>query len=145
MDTTTAEKDAAQDKKMAIVKEESEDEDVGDLDMDAFLREGGFEQDVKQRKKEEEAAARNEKLEDLEEKEYVGDIIADDKLTGWLSMVKTQLDNKKEGFSVQNLVSVDKLASGLVSGVGSIAKLGMQGVKILGQKHYFAIKKGMIY
>lgn len=145
MDTTTAEKDAAQDKKMAIVKEESEDEDVGDLDMDAFLREGGFEQDVKQRKKEEEAAARNEKLEDPEEKEYVGDIIADDKLTGWLSMVKTQLDNKKEGFSVQNLVSVDKLASGLVSGVGSIAKLGMQGVKILGQKHYFAIKKGMIY
>lgn len=145
MDTTAAEKDAAQDKKMAIVKEESEDEDVGDLDMDAFLREGGFEQDVKQRKKEEEAAARNEKLEDPEEKEYVGDIIADDKLTGWLSMVKTQLDNKKEGFSVQNLVSVDKLASGLVSGVGSIAKLGMQGVKILGQKHYFAIKKGMIY
>lgn len=130
---------------MAIVKEESEDEDVGDLDMDAFLREGGFEQDVKQRKKEEEAAARNEKLEDPEEKEYVGDIIADDKLTGWLSMVKTKLDNKKEGFSVQNLVSVDKLASGLVSGVGSIAKLGMQGVKILGQKHYFAIKKGMIY
>lgn len=145
MDTTAAEKDAAQDKKMAIVKEESEDEDVGDLDMDAFLREGGFEQDVKQRKKEEEAAARNEKLEDPVEKEYVGDIIADDKLTGWLSMVKTQLDNKKEGFSVQNLVSVDKLASGLVSGVGSIAKLGMQGVKILGQKHYFAIKKGMIY
>jgi len=74
---------------MAIVKEESEDEDVGDLDMDAFLREGGFEQDVKQRKKEEEAAARNEKLEDPVEKEYVGDIIADDKLTGWLSMVKT--------------------------------------------------------
>jgi hypothetical protein len=40
-------------------------------------------------------------------------------------MTKSKLDNKKEGFSVQNLVSVDKLASGLVSGVGSIAKLGM--------------------
>jgi|LauGreDrversion4_2_1035121.scaffolds.fasta_scaffold72339_4 hypothetical protein len=60
-------------------------------------------------------------------------------------MTKSKLDNKKEGFSVQNLVSVDKLASGLVSGVGSIAKLGMQGVKILGQKNYFAIKKGVIY
>jgi hypothetical protein len=41
---------------MAVVKEESEDdEDIGEMDMDAFLREGGFEEDKRKRKKEEEA------------------------------------------------------------------------------------------
>ena len=58
---------------MATVKEESEDDDVGDLDMDAFLREGGFEEDKKKRKKEEEALAKNEKLEESADAEEVGD------------------------------------------------------------------------
>jgi hypothetical protein len=130
MDTTAAEKDAAKDKKMATVKEESEDdEDIGEMDMDAFLREGGFEEDKKKRKKEEEAA--NNDVDVVPE--VVGDTEADENMSGWLNMTKSRLDNKKDGgFSVQNLVSVDKLASGLVSGVGSIAKFGMQGVKILG-------------
>jgi hypothetical protein len=101
MDTTAAEKDAAKDKKMAVVKEESEDdEDMGDLDMDAFLREGGFEEDKKKRKKEEEAAKNDEVV----EPEFVGDTEADENMSGWLNMTKTKLDNKKEGFSVQNLV-----------------------------------------
>jgi len=85
---------------MATVKEESEDDDVGDLDMDAFLREGGFEEDKKKRKKEEEALAKNEKLEESADAEEVGDTLADENMQGWLNMTKTKLDNKKEGFSV---------------------------------------------
>ena len=107
---------------MAVVKEESEDdEDLGEMDMDAFLREGGFEEDKRKRKKEQEAVNNDQ----VAEPEFVGDTEADENMSGWLNMTKSKLDNKKEGFSVQNLVSVDKRASGLVSGVGSIAKLGM--------------------
>lgn len=143
MDTTAAEKDQAKDKKMATVKEESEDDgDMDELDMDAFLRDGGFEEDKKKRKKEEEAAANNEPT---NLPEVPPDTDPDENMSGYLNMTKSKLDNKKEGFSVQNLVSVDKLASGLVSGVGSIAKLGLQGAKILGQKNFFAIKKGIMY
>jgi len=97
MDTSAAEKDAAKDKKMATVKEESEDdENAGELDMDAFLREGGFEEDKKKRKKEEEAANKDEVV----VPEVVGDTEADENMSGWLNMTKTKLDNKKEGFSV---------------------------------------------
>ena len=37
----------AKDKKATPIKEESEEDDMGELDMDAFLREGGLEEDQK--------------------------------------------------------------------------------------------------
>lgn len=93
MDTTAAEKDQAKDKKMATVKEESEDDgDMDELDMDAFLRDGGFEEDKKKRKKEEEAAANNEPT---NLPEVPPDTDPDENMSGYLNMTKSKLDNKK--------------------------------------------------
>ena len=110
-----------------------------DLDMDAFLREGGMEEDQKKIKKAEAAAA--EGILDTEPVNEVIDVEPDEAMSGYMSMEKTKIDkgNAGGGFSVSGI------AGGLVSGVGDIASFGLKNIKVLNQQKFFAIKKGILY
>jgi hypothetical protein len=108
--------------------------------MDAFLNEGGLQDDIKKQKKLEEQAAEGLLVESDEDAEK-DKTEPDDKMCGYMVMEKTRLD-QKQGVSL-NIADV----------AGDIGSLGLKGLKgvmnlvPLGQKKgtFFAIKKDILY
>mmetsp|Transcript_22319 Transcript_22319/g.15913 ORF Transcript_22319/g.15913 Transcript_22319/m.15913 type:complete len:125 (+) Transcript_22319:711-1085(+) len=98
--------------------------------MNAFLNEGGFDEEQKKNKDDKEQDS--DEIEDSEEEKH--DVTPDENMCGSLVMEKTKLNGDGGG-----------AFGGLISGVGDIARFGTSNLTMLKSKPFFAIKQGILY